>query len=148
MGDTGAAVTERHDCLSAGARVARAAVVYRFFDADDTLLYIGVTSDFPLRLEQHKRQSAFGPSIDSYTLAYYTTRAAADHAERAAILDECPAGNSRVRVKRKMPPGPVPQPLATTRKLVCIRLELDRDTYRHRSVSAALAALLRQEETT
>lgn len=103
-------------------------VVYRLYDASDTLLYIGVSSDFFQRLESHRRQSPFGPHVASYTLAYFATRAEADYAERVAILAEPTTGNSTVKVKRKLPPGPPPVPLGMSERRACLRVEVPPET--------------------
>lgn len=120
-------------------------VVYRLYDVDDALIYIGMSSDFALRWEQHKRHSAFAARIDAYTLAYYATRAEAEHAERAAILAEAPPANGTTRIRRRMPPGPLPAPIGTTGRLQRFSIEIDRDLARALATDPAVRAALRFE---
>lgn len=42
--------------------------VYRLYDKDGRVLYVGSTCDFDRRLTEHRRKAPFGPEIASWTL--------------------------------------------------------------------------------
>ena len=72
--------------------------VYRLFDADRNLLYIGCTADVVTRVSQHRSAGTGGGDlIDDWTAEQYDTREEALDAEGAAILAERPPHNLRCR---------------------------------------------------
>lgn len=81
-------------------------VLYRCFDYDANLLYIGATSDFCKRMAQHRTQSHWFPDMAYHTTEAYRTRADAAAAEKAAIAKERPEFN----FAHNVPPAPAPEP--------------------------------------
>jgi predicted GIY-YIG superfamily endonuclease len=69
--------------------------VYRFFDPDGQLLYVGVTSDPHKRWLQHQRRSPWASLADTVSLEWYAYEDLALIAERRAIRDESPRFNVR-----------------------------------------------------
>lgn len=67
--------------------------VYRIFNADDELLYVGVTKNIAARMKQHQRSQAWWPSVASITTTWFETVEAASAAEIAAIQTEQPSSN-------------------------------------------------------
>ncbi len=90
------------------------AVVYRLFDADDVLLYIGLTENFDLRLKGHLHPTNTSGRVphwreivagyDHHTIEEYPDRLSASAAERIAIHAERPPLN--VRFNRDATPAP------------------------------------------
>lgn len=68
--------------------------VYRIYDADDVLLYIGATSNLQRRTHEHKSQT---PRMTTWTAQEYPTRQEAFAAERQAIAAENPEVNIKCR---------------------------------------------------
>jgi predicted GIY-YIG superfamily endonuclease len=69
-------------------------VLYRFFDADGGLLYIGVSMNVWARFSQHRQGSAFFPDAASVTMqGGFSSRAKLLVAERTAIRREKPRFN-------------------------------------------------------
>jgi hypothetical protein len=68
-------------------------VVYRAFDADGALLYIGSTGDLGARLYGHRCSSAWWPKHTALTFDEYPTLNAARAAEAEAIATEYPEHN-------------------------------------------------------
>lgn len=66
--------------------------LYRHFDADHSLLYVGISLNAISRLEQHKAASWSG-DIASVEIEYFQTRQEAADAERQAIKAERPRWN-------------------------------------------------------
>lgn len=62
--------------------------VYRFFDRHGTLLYIGVTYNVKVRMEQHRWDKWWWPLVTGHTAVAFRTRTDADHAEAHAIKTE------------------------------------------------------------
>lgn len=67
--------------------------LYRHFDKDDVLLYVGVSLRVLQRLGQHKANSHWFVRIAKVTLENYDSREAVLEAERQAILSEKPLHN-------------------------------------------------------
>lgn len=87
-------------------RVADMCAVYRLFDADDRLLYVGISSRAARRFDEHSVKRWF-PLVVKITLEWHDTEAAAHVAERRAIATERPRYNI---VGRKPLPRPQPEP--------------------------------------
>jgi hypothetical protein len=72
--------------------------VYRLFDDEDVLLYVGVAKNLPGRLAEHLR-SLWAPNWGNieavgFTARWYPSRALAEYAEALAIAFEAPVHNS------------------------------------------------------
>jgi hypothetical protein len=67
--------------------------LYRMYDADDQLLYIGVTCNKAARWHSHRRNSAWWKLVARKELTTYPDRSAALTAELAAIQAEKPLHN-------------------------------------------------------
>lgn len=68
--------------------------VYRFFDTEDRLLYVGIARDLGTRFAAHRRRSPWWPEAVRGTTVTYPTRADAELAEGIAIHAEQPLHNS------------------------------------------------------
>lgn len=71
------------------------ATLYRYFDSDGELLYVGITAHGHSRAEVHRSQSLWWAAAASATFEHHPNRAAALRAEAAAILAENPLYNVR-----------------------------------------------------
>lgn len=78
----------------------RPAYVYRLYDADDVLLYVGCAYDVKVRVELHRYATYFGPRINRVEYVEYPDRATADVAELEAIQTLRPRWNSKGRPPR------------------------------------------------
>lgn len=67
--------------------------LYRHFDKDGKLLYVGVSLSTMKRLSQHKKASHWFNEITSVTIQKYKSRQEALDAERSAIVEENPIHN-------------------------------------------------------
>jgi len=67
--------------------------LYRHFDADGKLLYVGISLSAAHRLSQHNGQSEWASKIASMTVETLASREEALAAERVAIKTEKPAWN-------------------------------------------------------
>jgi predicted GIY-YIG superfamily endonuclease len=78
--------------------------VYRIYDAQDRLLYVGVSADFDARFRNHKSRAAWAPDYQRHELTWYPDRWQAESAEVAAIMSENPqynvAGNRQPRPEK------------------------------------------------
>lgn len=66
--------------------------VYRLYDANDGLLYVGITTDTAVRWQAHST-SKWWPEVARKDVTWYAKRADAEAAEIAAIKAEQPAHN-------------------------------------------------------
>ncbi|MEU9947078.1 GIY-YIG nuclease family protein [Streptomyces sp. NPDC047939] len=69
--------------------------LYRFFDEQERLLYVGITSRLRIRMTEHARDYAetWWPLVASRSVEWYQTRSEAGRAERTAITTEKPPYN-------------------------------------------------------
>ncbi len=67
--------------------------LYRFFDADDRLLYVGIAGTATQRWEQHAKEKGWWDSVARVTVENHPSRQAAADAERNAIRNESPLYN-------------------------------------------------------
>lgn len=67
--------------------------VYRQFDADDQLLYVGMTGALDIRMSQHRLYSDWWPDAARMEVTWYRSRTEADAAEKLAIQTEGPLYN-------------------------------------------------------
>ena len=68
-------------------------VLYRFFDANDELLYVGISMTPWERFRQHRQDKSWWVDIRKTTMEPYPSRAAVMAAERTAIIEERPRYN-------------------------------------------------------
>lgn len=69
------------------------AAIYRLFDTDDVLLYVGVTGNLRERLGNHSRTQRWWPEVARKAVEWYPTRTEAEDAEKRAIREERPLYN-------------------------------------------------------
>ena len=74
-------------------RASRPHVVYRFYDLDGALLYVGVTDNPRVRWGHHRRTKAWWPEVEVATVQSVANRGEALAVERLAIIDERPRYN-------------------------------------------------------
>lgn len=67
--------------------------LYRGFDADGTLLYVGISIAPTRRFADHKRGAPWFDAITTLTLVHFATKEEAITAEAEAIREERPAFN-------------------------------------------------------
>jgi predicted GIY-YIG superfamily endonuclease len=70
----------------------RPTVVYRCYDAEGTLLYVGLSNNLVGRIAKHKRRD-WWPDVASLETVEYPDRESAQYAERDAIHHEKPVHN-------------------------------------------------------
>ena len=68
-------------------------ILYRYFDREGDLLYVGITKNQINRFAAHSKKSVWFSQISSATFTHFETREAAIVAETAAIKDEKPKYN-------------------------------------------------------
>lgn len=70
-------------------------ILYRCFNADGELLYIGITNDPDQRFAVHAKQTPWWPDVADIKLDHnFDSRYRLVQAERVAILNEIPLHNS------------------------------------------------------
>jgi predicted GIY-YIG superfamily endonuclease len=67
--------------------------LYRFFDANHNLLYVGISNNWQARLKQHYKDSEFHWETAYITLEHFNTREQVEEAEKIAIANESPKYN-------------------------------------------------------
>jgi hypothetical protein len=69
------------------------AYLYRHFDAEGVLLYVGISIDVGRRTGDHAKHSAWFDRVARIDVETFDSRDAAIDAERRAIINECPLFN-------------------------------------------------------
>lgn len=72
--------------------------LYRHYDKDGKLLYVGISLSAAHRFSEHLNSSEWAASTGNMTVEWYETRKAAEEAERTAILSEKPIYNISKRL--------------------------------------------------
>lgn len=90
--------------------------LYRLYDADAALLYVGITHNPKQRWRQHRKTAPWWPQVQHRQVNWFDNRALAAAAEQAAILEELPRHNWECTV---------PEWLAA-RDAALVALQLDR----------------------
>lgn len=67
--------------------------LYRHFDAEGRLLYVGISASAVQRLAAHKIKAPWASQISKVTVHHFATRPDALYAERRAIREETPLHN-------------------------------------------------------
>ena len=77
--------------------------VYRMYDTDWTLLYVGVAKRLGARWDVHAKQQPWWDQVKHQTVTWYPNRDEAEAVEETAIRDERPVYNIRraARLKNK-----------------------------------------------
>lgn len=76
-------------------------VLYRLFDANDVLLYVGISGNLKARFASHASTKSWWPRVARRTIVIYPTRASGQEAERVAISAENPLHNVQRPVIRQ-----------------------------------------------
>ena len=75
--------------------------LYRFFDTDGSLLYVGITSNPPMRFSQHRSDKSWWTEVTRIEMAQFPDRASLAVAEREAIQAESPRYNKMLNGARR-----------------------------------------------
>jgi predicted GIY-YIG superfamily endonuclease len=112
-------------------------VLYRYFDEDDTLLYVGITNSPLVRMSQHLRDKAWFRNAIRTTYEHFSSRAEVEAAEVEAIRTEKPKYNIAHAV------GPLPQQIGVKPR---ISYTSSRDANRFQAPDAIASDDLTDEE--
>lgn len=78
--------------------------VYRFFDVDDDLLYVGMTNNPERRFLEHVESKVWWYEVDHFEVEWFDNRFLAEDAEVVAIWQEQPRYNIDRRLPRPADP--------------------------------------------
>lgn len=81
--------------------------LYRFFDGNGVLLYVGITDDTARRWSAHRTQKPWWRDVARKTVEWYGDRESAERAERIAIGRERPLYNIQNATGRRSRIDPV-----------------------------------------
>lgn len=87
------AMTGRGPSRSATSPQPGQVALYRFYDATESLLYVGISNDPRRRWKEHARDKAWYPQVRHQALTWYENEPLARRAEDAAIRQERPHFN-------------------------------------------------------
>lgn len=73
--------------------------LYRFYGAEDALLYVGITDQLGVRWHNHSRKKPWWPEVQRQTAEWYPSRSEAAAAEIEAIQTEHPRHNVTYTIK-------------------------------------------------
>lgn len=77
--------------------------LYRLYDCDEQLLYVGISTDFGQRFDEHRAEKAWWSEVTSVRLHHFDDRPSATRAERQAIASEAPRHNGTLRPRGGWP---------------------------------------------
>lgn len=67
--------------------------LYRLYDADNRLLYVGITSNLKARWSAHSRDKRWWPEVAHKTIEWFETRKSAERIEKIEVEEEHPRYN-------------------------------------------------------
>ena len=70
-------------------------ILYRFFDSEENLVYVGITNDWKHRFHDHERQARWWSEVAKVTFERYEDRESVSAAEIKAIKTEQPKYNKQ-----------------------------------------------------
>lgn len=76
-------------------------ILYRFFDANSDLLYVGITMNLAERWRAHRTDKAWIQDVATITIKHYSSREELMEAEQRAIKAEHPKWNKQHNLKQK-----------------------------------------------
>lgn len=85
--------------------MAERTAVYRFFNAEGALLYVGVTNDIAVRWKWHAKEQPWWPEVVEQRATWHPTRREALAAEDQAINMEAPLYNINASPGLSVTPG-------------------------------------------
>ncbi|MFC9700900.1 type II toxin-antitoxin system prevent-host-death family antitoxin [Streptomyces sp. NPDC056943] len=71
----------------------RDTALYRLYDVEDRLLYVGITGDPKVRFTQHRKEKPWWAEVALREVEWFSTRSDAERAEQRAIRREVPRYN-------------------------------------------------------
>lgn len=89
--------------------------VYRLYDADKALLYIGMSDDPDRRFAEHEADKSWWPLVADRAIEWHDSRKAASVAEFAAIRSERTVHNKHGSPWAVKPPEPGRMPISAAR---------------------------------
>lgn len=82
--------------------------VYKLYDADDVLLYVGYSQSVAHRLSQHEKNKEWWARVARISISRYETALDARGIEKHTIALLCPLFNKHFNYGRKLDPDRVP----------------------------------------
>lgn len=83
----------RGEVITANSTPAERTALYRLYDTNDLLLYVGITSEPKVRMKAHAADKAWWPEVSTREFEWFDSREDAAKAEIAAIRAEIPVHN-------------------------------------------------------
>ena len=83
--------------------------MYRFYDAADALLYVGISRNLVARWAQHEVEKTWWSAVARKTVTMYGSRREAELAEGHAIRSESPLHNKAMGRRDEAEPKPKPK---------------------------------------
>lgn len=77
--------------------------LYRFYDNEGRLLYVGITNEWFRRFHNHERKATWFSEVASATFEFFETREEVELAEKIAIQNENPIWNKVHNVRYESP---------------------------------------------
>lgn len=112
--------------------------LYRHFDADGKLLYVGVSLSAVHRLSQHRDHSHWFRRIAKMTTEWYPSRSEALDAERMAVRNEHPECNVQLKETKAQAEFRLKQEAEQSREQLVRRMVVFKPVYSMSEVAAVL----------
>ena len=113
----------------------RPTALYRFFDADERLLYVGIAVNPPSRWQGHKGEKEWWYDARRATLTWFSSRGEAERAEAEAIASERPLHNMQLRHYGMVEPNLEVMPIGEARKVLGQHLSKARSDGLHTAIA-------------
>lgn len=122
-----------------GRAMAEETAVYRIFDGDDVLLYVGMSVSPETRFADHRTCKSWMQQASRYEISWFSSRETAEAEEQRAIAQERPLHNT-VHVPRAARPVVLSVPGTYTMAEMAERFDVSKTTIRAAVRSAGFPA--------
>jgi len=75
--------------------------LYRLYDADDRLLYVGITNNLKARWRAHAKDKHWWPEVARKSIEWFETRKSAERVEKIEVEQENPVYNRNFNGERR-----------------------------------------------
>lgn len=76
--------------------------LYRLYDTDGQLLYVGITNNVKKRWRAHEKDKAWWSEVTHKTIEWFETRKSAERVEKVEIEEEEPLYNRALNPNRRL----------------------------------------------
>lgn len=91
-----------HSAMEPAPKTPQGTALYRLYNTDGRLLYVGITSNPKARWSAHSRDKHWWPEVARKTIEWFETRKSAERIEKVEVEEESPRYNKVFNGERRV----------------------------------------------